>query len=133
MRVVAGFLAHEVGDDDCLAVGAASGAQQLLHPGIVADAAVDDDLSRRDFACDRGACLEQMRVLVRVAQNARDFRAPAADLLGDITVEVLGSHNADGSRGPRQKRRCQQGRKGHQKCEPFHQSGPQDRLDGHLN
>ena len=48
-----------------------------------------------DLAHDAGRGLEQMRVLVRIAQDADDRDPVAADLPGDVAVEILRRHDGD--------------------------------------
>ena len=90
MRIVAGLAADELRDDDLLAAGGLVGAEQLLHPGVIVDAVDDDDLRVGERLRGLGARLEQMRVLVRIAEDARHGDGVAADLAGDVAVEVLG-------------------------------------------
>ena len=96
MRIVARLPVHEVGHDDDLAVRRPRGGQQLRHPGIVVGAVVDHDRGGRQEAGDRWARLEQMRILVGVAQDAGDRGVGAGELLRDVAVEVLRRHDADG-------------------------------------
>ena len=48
MRVVAGLLPDQIGDDDRLAIGRAGGREEFLHPRVIVDAVVDDDARARD-------------------------------------------------------------------------------------
>ena len=66
------------------------GAEQLLHPGIVVDAVDDHDLRGGERLGGLGARLEQMRILVRIAEDAGHRDVVAADLAGDVAVEILG-------------------------------------------
>jgi hypothetical protein len=86
---------------DC-AIARLRGREQLRHPRVVVDAVVDHDPRGRDGARDRWAGLEQMRVLVRIAEDAGHAHVGAADLAGDVAVEVLGRDDRDrGVRGLR--------------------------------
>jgi len=66
------------------------GAEQLLHPRIIIDAVDDHDLRLGERLRSLGARLEQMRVLVRTAEDAHHRDSVTADLAGDVAVEVLG-------------------------------------------
>ena len=95
VRIVAGLLVHEVGGDDHDAAGPGRHREQLFHPRIVVGAVVDDDLRGGDLADDGGRGLEQMRVLVGIAQDAGDRDPVAADLLRDVAVKILRRHHCD--------------------------------------
>ena len=110
MRVVAGLPVHEVGHDDDLAVRRSRGGEQLRHPGIVVGAVVDHDGGGRQEAGDGRARLEQMRVLVGIAEDAGDAGVGAGELLRHVAVEILCSHDAE----PRGSRLCR-GRAGQQR------------------
>ena len=70
VRVGAGLPVHEVRHDDDAAAGRPRGGQQLRHPGIVVGAVAHRDRGVRQKTCHGRAGLEQMRVLVRIAQDA---------------------------------------------------------------
>ena len=89
MRIVAGLLADELGDVDDDAAGTRRRAEQLLHPRVVVGAVEDDDLRIGDLAHRARRGLEQMRVLVGIAHDADDGDPVAADLPGDVAVEIL--------------------------------------------
>ena len=95
MRIIPALSVHEVGRHDRDATGLGRCAEHLLDPGIVAGAVVEDDLRGRDLTDDRRRNLEQVGVLIRIIQDADDRYPVAADLLGNISVEILGRHNLD--------------------------------------
>ena len=132
MRIVAGFLPDQIGDDNRLALGRACGPEQLLHPRVVINTVVDDDARGRDIPADRRTHLEQMRVLVGVAEDAGHLHVRTADLLGDVAVEVLGGDDADRlTHHLRQNRRCEQDCECGQGRELFHPDPPvRHGLDG---
>jgi hypothetical protein len=85
-----------------------------------------------DCPADRRTHLEQMRVLVGVAEDAGHLHVRTADLLGDVAVEVLGGDDADRlTRHLRQYRRCEQDCECGQGRELFHPDPPvRHGLDG---
>ena len=95
MRVVAGLLSDQIGDDDRFAIGRTGGPEEFLHPRVIVDAVIDDDARARDVPAHRGTDLEQMRVLVGIVEDAGHRDVGAADLLGDVAVEVLGRDDLD--------------------------------------
>ena len=95
VRIVPGLLVHEVGGDDHDASGPGRHLEQLFHPWVVVGAVVDDDLGRSDLAHDGGRDLEQMRVLVGIAQDAGDRDPVTADLLRNVAVKILRRHQCD--------------------------------------
>ena len=70
--------------------GALWAREQLLHPGIVVDAVDDHDLGVGERLGGLRARLEQMRVLVRIGEDAGHGDIVAADLAGDVAIEILG-------------------------------------------
>ena len=96
MRIVARLAADERADHDRLAARRLVGGEQLLHPGIVVDAVDDDDLGVGQRLGGLGARLEQMRVLVGIGQDAGDGDIGAADLGGDVALEILGGDDLHG-------------------------------------
>jgi hypothetical protein len=101
---------HEVGRDDGDATGLRRRAEHLFDPGVVAGAVVEDDLRGRDLADDRRRNLEQVRVLVRVVQDADDCHPVAADLPDNVSVEILSRDDFDLALGGlRGADHCQQG------------------------
>ena len=95
VRIVAGLLVHEIRGDDRDPPGLRRHLEQSLHPRVVVGAVVDDQLGRGDFADDGRRGLEQMRVLVGIAQDAGDRNLVAADLLRHVAVEILRRHDRD--------------------------------------
>ena len=69
--------------------------QQLLHPGVVVGAVENRDLRAGDLAHDARRGLEQMRVLVGIVHDADDRDPVAADLAGDVAIEILRRHHSD--------------------------------------
>ena len=96
MRIVAGLAADQRADEDFLAARGLVGGQQLFHPGVVIDAVDDHDLGVGERLGGLGARLEQMRVLVGIGQDAGDGYVGAADLRGEVAIEVLRGDDLDG-------------------------------------
>ena len=114
VRIVAGLLVHEIGGDDHNAPGLRRHLEQPFHPRVVVGAVVDDHLRRGDLADDGRRGLEQMRVLVGIAQDAGDRNLVAADLLRHVAVEILRRHDRDfaaGRAGAGEGRKCDQQRR----------------------
>jgi hypothetical protein len=103
MRIVAGRLVHELRHLDRLAAGDRRRGEQLFHPGVVVRAVEDDDRRAGDRSRRRCAHLEEMRVLIGVAENADHGHLGAAELLGDIAIEILRCDNAQRRRLGRSK------------------------------
>ena len=78
----------------------------FVHPGVVVGAVVDDDSGGRELAQHRGRGLEQMRVLVGIAHDADHLDLQAADLVGDVAVEILRRHQLDHAIGGAGGGRC---------------------------
>src|SRR3954471_6902295 len=95
MRIVAALVAREVGRNDHGAVAGGGGREELVHPRVVVGAVVEDDLRVGDGAGGGGASLEQMRVVVRVVEDAGHGHMAAADLGGEVAIEVFGCDDAD--------------------------------------
>ena len=118
MRIVARLLADQVGGNDGRAVRLGRCREQLVHPRIVVGAVVDDDLGIGDGARRRRAGLEEMRIVVGIGKDAGDGDMAAADLAGEVAIEILGRHDVQLVFGPGssagQQRRCdqQRGQKG---------------------
>ncbi|EAY63849.1 Periplasmic solute binding protein [Burkholderia cenocepacia PC184] len=104
VRVVAGLLADEIGDDDRRALRLFRRAEQFAHPRIVVGAVVDHDLRVLERAGRLRARFEQVRVLIGIAEDAGDRDVAAADLRRDVAVEILRGDDVDG-RGLRDHRR----------------------------
>ena len=73
------------------------GGEQLCHPRIVVDAVDDDDLRLGERLGGRGAGFEQMGVVVGAGEDAGHRHVGAADLGGDVAVEVLRRDDFDGT------------------------------------
>ncbi|CAM2152069.1 hypothetical protein PT2222_270105 [Paraburkholderia tropica] len=112
VRIVARFLADEVRRDDGRALAALGRAEQLAHPRVVVGAVVDHHARVLERARRLRARFEQVRVLIRIAQDARHAHVRAADLLDDVAIEVLRRHHGDGGVGLRRARRAEQARDG---------------------
>ena len=95
MRVVTGALVNEPGDLDHLARRRTRCRQQLRHPRVVVRSVVDDYPGVGDLTRRRCARLELVGILAGIGEDARDFHVGSADLLRDIAVHVLGSHDPD--------------------------------------
>jgi hypothetical protein len=108
MRVVARSFARQFADVDRRSVRVRDSAQQLRHPRIVVEAVIDDDPCRGEGSCDRGARLEQVRILIGIGENARHLDIEPADLLRDVAIKVFGGQNSGGLLGRRQGWRDQQ-------------------------
>jgi len=78
--------------------GAAGGAEQPGHPWVVIGAVVHHDARILERAGGLRAGLEEVRVLVGVAEDTRHADVRAADLLGDVAVEILGRDDLDRGR-----------------------------------
>ena len=96
MRIVARLAADELGDHDRPAAGFLVGAEQLLHPGIVVRAVDDNDPGVGQRLRGLRARLEEMRILIRIGQDAGDRNIGAADLGGDVAIEILGRDDLHG-------------------------------------
>ena len=95
MGIVAWLVADQGADQDFLASGRLMGAEQLLHPGIIIDAIDDDDLGVRQSLRRIRARLEQMRIVVWIAENARHRDVRAADLGREVAIEILRRDDLD--------------------------------------
>ncbi len=93
VRVVAGLVASQVGDRNRDAGRPWARGQQAIHPGVIIHAILDHDRGGGNRACDRRARLEQMRVLVGIAQDALDRRIRPGNLGGDVAVEIFGRND----------------------------------------
>ena len=122
VRIVPGFTVHEAGGGDCRAPSARRHLQQFLDPGVVIGAVVDDDLRGGDLPDDGGRDLEQMRVLVGIAQDAHDRNPVAADLSRNVAVEILRRDDRD--LPVRSMCRRQRGHKSQRHCDKRLQGGP---------
>ena len=83
---------------DHLAFRVRRGGFDLGHEVVVAEAVLDDQLSRADGAGDTRAGLERVRVCVRIALDRAGMDIAAADLRDHVRVLVLGTHCGDLSR-----------------------------------
>src|SRR6185437_16723935 len=59
----------------------------------------DDDSSIGNTAHHRGRSLEQMRILIRIVEDADDLGVTTANPLGDAAIDVFGCDDLDGSGG----------------------------------
>jgi hypothetical protein len=86
--------AESLGDCDHDSVIVRSGRLELLHEGVVAETVLNDQVrscNREAVTCSR---LEEMRIGVRVGEHGSHHDPSAADLPGDVAVEVLRSDDA---------------------------------------
>ena len=75
--------------------GLGRGLEQLIHPWVVVGAIEDNDLRAGNLLDDARRGLEQMRVLVGIAHDARDRDIVTADLACDVAIEILRRHDVD--------------------------------------
>ena len=75
--------------------GRGAAPMQLVHPRVVVGAVDDDDLRVGDLPHDARRGLEQMRILVGIVHDAGDGDPVAADLPGDVAVEILRRDDGD--------------------------------------
>ena len=80
----------KVSDDDHLPARGPGCSEKLAHPRVVIRAIVDCDPRSREFACHGRTRFEEVRILIRVAEDARDLDVLAANLRRELAVEVLG-------------------------------------------
>ena len=69
--------------------GALWALEQLFHPRIVIDAVDDDDFGVAQRLRRLWACLEKVRVVVRIGEDAGHDDVRAADLGGEVAIEIL--------------------------------------------
>ncbi len=101
--VAAGDVEHRGGDHDPRVPGI--GAEERLHPGVVAGAVLDDDLGLGQRRGVGGARLEEVGIGVGVGDQRGHADVAPAELAGDVAPEVLGRHHVD-DRRCRGRRRC---------------------------
>lgn len=66
------------------------------HAGIgVAGQSAGAGALRRNRPADGGAYLEQMRILIRIVQNAGHQGVGTADLMGNVTIQIFGSDDPE--------------------------------------
>ena len=98
MRVVAGLRSDQIGDADHRAARLPFQPKQLLHPVVVSDPAVNDNVRVLHRLGRRRIGLKFMRVLVRIAENAGDIGGISGDLTGHAAVKIFGGNDIQGLR-----------------------------------
>ncbi len=84
---------------------------QLRHEGVVAEPVLEHDPRAGDGEAVRRPWLEEVGVGVRAREDRRDSDVRAADLGGDVPVDVLGRHDVEPA--ARSLRAAAGGEKGH--------------------